>query len=85
MISAETNKYKIFFIKDERGNTSHHYAEEKKFAIQAHIEHWGYDGLRTEPRIVELQTTTSPICMDARCIESARIPSYAIKTLRKQR
>jgi hypothetical protein len=84
MIAAETSKYKIYYIKDERGNTSHHYAEEKKLAIQAHIEHWGYAGLRTEPRIVELQSTSTPICTDHVCTEAARIPEYALKTLRTQ-
>ena len=84
MIAAETNKYKVFFIKDERGNTSHHYAEEKKFAIQAHIEHWGYQGLRTEPRIVEMQSTSTPVCTDNTCFEAARIPNYAQRALREK-
>lgn len=80
-VSSGVSKFKVFFIKDERGNTSHHYAEEKKWAINAHIEHWGYEGLRTEPRITELMKTESPVCMDKVCLDAARIPDYAIGEL----
>lgn len=82
--SGQTSRYKIFFIKDERGNTSHHYAETKNEAIKAHIEHWGYEGLRTEPRIIELMKTDVPVCTDKTCLETANIPTYALVELRRK-
>jgi hypothetical protein len=84
MIASETNKYKIFFIKDERGNVSYHYAETKDLAIKAHIEHWGIPGLRTEPRIAEIARPTAVICLDQACVSTAGIPAYAVQTLRNQ-
>jgi hypothetical protein len=73
----EAEKYTIWFVEDGDGNRSHHWAETKDRAIQAHLTHWGMQGTNRIPRAISIQSHNGLVCKEPACVTAADIPPHA--------